>query len=98
MLPGFMIFPSEFFRRARHRISGPFRGHVSILARYHTRLRAAFGIQRTEQVTHVMDEWTELEGSSTARFVTEGKIRTVLIDELEVMEAGDRLDVAMFYL
>ena len=41
MLPGFMIFPSEFFRRARHRISGPFRGHVSILARYHTRLRAA---------------------------------------------------------
>ena len=47
---------------------------------------------------HVMDEWTELEGSSTTRFVTEGKIQTVLIDELEVMRAGDRLDVAMFYL
>ena len=41
MLPGFMIFPSEFFRRARHRISGPFRRLVPILARYHTRLRAA---------------------------------------------------------
>ena len=47
---------------------------------------------------HVMDEWTELGGSSTTRFVTEGEIRTVLIDELEAMGAGDRVDVAMFYL
>ena len=45
-----------------------------------------------------MDAWTELEGSSTTRFVTEGGIRTVLIDELRAMEAGDRVDVAMFYL
>ncbi len=47
---------------------------------------------------HVMDPWTELEGSSTTRFVTEGEIRSVLIDELEAMGAGDRVDVAMFYL
>ena len=47
---------------------------------------------------HVMDAWQELEGSSTTRFVTEGEIRTVLIDELEVMGAGDRVDIAMFYL
>ena len=60
--------------------------------------RAVAAFSGHDVPTHVMDEWTELEGSSTTRFVTEGEIRTVLIDELEVMGAGDRLDVAMFYL
>jgi hypothetical protein len=47
---------------------------------------------------HVMDEWVELEGGGTTRLVTEGEIRTALIDELEAMGPGDRVDVAMFYL
>ena len=41
MLPSFMIFPSEFFRRAQHRISGPFRRLGAILARHRRQLRAA---------------------------------------------------------
>ena len=57
---------------------------------------AAFSGHRVP--AHTMDAWTELKGSSTTRFVTEGGIRTVLIDELRAMEAGDRVDVAMFYL
>ena len=60
--------------------------------------RAVAAFSGHDVPAHVMAEWTELEGSSTTRFVTEGEIRTVLIDELEVMGAGDRLDVAMFYL
>ena len=45
-----------------------------------------------------MDKWAETDGSSTTRFVTEGGIRTALIDELASMAAGDRVDIAMFYL
>ena len=47
---------------------------------------------------HVMDEWTEVEGAGTVRLVTEGAIQTALIEELESMGTGDRVDVAMFYL
>ena len=60
--------------------------------------RAVAAFSGHEVPAHVMDEWTELEGSSTTRFVTERGIRTALIDELEGMGAGDRVDVAMFYL
>ena len=48
--------------------------------------------------THVMDAWADLEGSSTMRLLTEGGIRIALIDELDATGAGDRVDVAMFYL
>ena len=41
MLPTFMIFPSEFFRRAQHRISEPFRRLGPMLARHRRRVRAA---------------------------------------------------------
>jgi hypothetical protein len=60
--------------------------------------RAVAAFSGHDVPTHEMDEWAEPGGSSTVRFVTEGDVRTVLIDELEAMGAGDRVDVAMFYL
>jgi len=60
--------------------------------------RAAAAFSGRDVPTHVMDKWTDSEGSSTARLVTEGGIRTALIDELDAMGAGDRVDIAMFYL
>ena len=60
--------------------------------------RAVVAFSGRDLPTHVMDEWTDSEGSSTARLVTEGGIRTALIDELDATVAGDRVDVAMFYL
>ncbi len=77
-------------------IAGDIQGPVCADILESERAVAAFSGQGVP--AHVMDEWTELGGSSTTRFVTEGEIRTVLIDELEAMGAGDRLDVAMFYL
>ena len=60
--------------------------------------RAVAAFSGHDLPTHVMDEWANLEGSSTIRLVTEGGIRTALIDELDAIGAGDRVDVAMFYL
>ena len=60
--------------------------------------RAVAAFSGGDVPTHVMDKWTDSEGSSTARLVTEGGIRTALIDELDATGAGDRVDVAMFYL
>ena len=50
--------------------------------------RAVAAFSGHDVPAHVMDEWTELEGSSSTRFVTEGGIRTALIDELEAMGGG----------
>ncbi len=52
---------------------------------------------------HEMDQWTDhgstdREDRSSTRFVSEGGIRAALIDELEAMGVGDRVDIAMFYL
>ena len=60
--------------------------------------RAVAAFSGHDLPTYLMDEWATLEGSSTVRLVTEGEIRTVLIDELDATGAGDRVDVAMFYL
>jgi phosphatidylserine/phosphatidylglycerophosphate/cardiolipin synthase-like enzyme len=60
--------------------------------------RAVAAFSGHDVPAQVMDEWTDFEDPSTVRLVTEGEIRAVLIDELDALEAGDRADVAMFYL
>ena len=60
--------------------------------------RAVAAFSGHDVPAHVMDDWTDLESSSTTRFVTEGGIGAALIEEMEAMRAGDRVDIAMFYL
>ena len=60
--------------------------------------RAVAAFSGQDVPDHTMDTWTELEGSSTTRFVTKGGIRSAVIDELAAMGTGDRVDIAMFYL
>ena len=60
--------------------------------------RAVAAFSGQDVPDHTMDTWTELEGSSTTRFVTKGGIRSAVIDELAAMGTGDLVDIAMFYL
>ena len=60
--------------------------------------RAVAAFSGHDLPAYAMDEWGDLESASTIRLVTEGGIRNALIDQLEAMGAGDRVDVAMFYL
>ncbi|MDH3456608.1 MAG: phospholipase D-like domain-containing protein [Gemmatimonadota bacterium] len=47
---------------------------------------------------HVIDDASEHGGSSTVQLVTEGEIRTQLVDVLDATGVDDSIDVAMFYL
>ena len=60
--------------------------------------RAVAAFSGHDLPAHVMDGWNELQALGTVRLVTEGAIRTALIEELEAMGVGDRADFAMFYL
>ena len=60
--------------------------------------RAVAAFSGHDLPAYAMDEWADLESASTIRLVTEGGIRNALIDQLKAMGAGDRVDVAMFYL